>query len=112
VMSERCEYKDCLWFNRCVSTVTQNCYVACDCVTPQPTLKSIITIRWADTDGTPQKALCETRAQVVLHLNGMVEPAGFMNILFNETGVLLTATRSTFIKAARNGTLWDEGNER
>lgn len=108
----RCDHIDCFWFGRCVSTVDRDCYVARDDVTPEPDLKKIITVRSADTKGTPHKALCETRAQVILYLLAMPEPAGFINILFNEKGVLLTGTRSTFIRAARNGTLWDQGSER
>ena len=108
----KCIEKDCYWFGRCVSNEYHECFAAFDQVPPEPVLKTIITIRSTDTDGNAHTALCETRPHVILYLNQMPNPAGFLNILFNETGVLLTATRSTFLKAARNGTLFDQGGAR
>jgi len=115
-MNDACDKTDCLWFGRCVVerpvTDTNLCYVVRDRVQPQPALKKLMTIRSIDKSGNKQEALCETRAQVVLYLNAMPEPVGFVNILFHESGNLLTATRSTFVKAARNGELWHQGSER
>ena len=109
----KCNKTDCLWFGRCVaedSTIkTGACYVARDKVKPQPDLKKLVTVKFTDQHGEKQEELFETKAQIVLFLNGMTEPVGFMSMQFHETGVILTATRSTFVIAARNGSLWTQG---
>lgn len=109
-MSVRCEHDDCYWFKRCVSEYERDCYVACDNVKPEPVLKNLITIKSTNIKGDRHEAICETRAEVALHLNGMPKPAGFISVLFNETGVLLTGTQSTFIRAIRSGILWEQGD--
>jgi hypothetical protein len=71
-----------------------------------------VTIKSIDKNGKSQESICETKAQIVSYLNAMTEPVGFINILFHDTNVRLSATRSTFIKTARNGELWKQGSER
>jgi hypothetical protein len=114
--STKCNHTDCLWFGRCVAEesaiLSGQCYVARDRVQPQPDLKKLVTIQFRDQYGEKQKELFETKAQIVLFLNGMPEPKGLMSIQFHETGVVLTATRSTLVKAARTGELWAQGSER
>lgn len=114
-MPNNCTQKDCAWFNNCVVSEPRDdcdCFAIRDIQKPEPVLKKIMIIRSVDKNGNKQKAICETRTQLTQYIENLPEPAGFMNIMFMETGVILTATRSTFIKAANNGTLFEQGSNR
>ena len=71
-------------------------------------MRQEMILQYLTKDEKYGESICETRAQVLLVLNKMPEPKGLMTIRFTKTGAVKAGTRGTFLKAARNGILFEE----